>query len=61
MDIERVKAVGEQIKSVLLGNGTYEELVYPEPVLQDGRISYGASYPIKAFERETNAGMKSLA
>ena len=51
MDIERVKAVGEQIKSVLLDNGTYEELVYPEPVLEDGRISYGASYPIKAFEK----------
>ncbi len=51
MDTKRVFTIGEKIKSTLEKEGLYQQIEYPEPSLDDGNISYGLSYPIKAFEK----------
>lgn len=51
MDINKVFTMGESIKSDLENEGLYQQIDYPEPSMEDGKISYGISYPIKAFEK----------
>ncbi|MHB1440749.1 MAG: mevalonate 3,5-bisphosphate decarboxylase [Cuniculiplasma sp.] len=51
MNIDLLKNKGKKIQTLLDENGYFKPISYPEPEPEDGKITHGISYPIKAFEK----------